>query len=404
MSRLESPDIAGALYYLQLQSNEQCNLLPSRQAFDALHGLFGPLCQQLGGKVLAYCAFTDSIHLIIRAGDSGIAPMSQWLVDTYTQQYNQTHQRHGSVFYQPLLTVLIEPQLYLLPTIHKLHRLPVSSGLVASPSAYPWCSHREYLAPECPDWLDRQEVLVKVANHRASQLRRYEYFIEVSRQQAVNWLEGENSQYRALASDQYLQKLISTSTQHYNLPDLELSTLTEWICNDYKLEEKDLALWRHHRLSGEVQAVVGSLALSFKIANVKQIAEHFACDVEILVNSIRSLRSRRSMYLFKLQLRLDQWLNKNVQELTPEESNPEGPQLNDSDFNQVEASNPVNGPEHHYDSDGFTEEHELSDNQEPGQENLVDADVGEQEVPILKDFSSGFAEPQQEYSELSSGQ
>ena len=317
MSRLPSIDIPNAIYYLQLQSNGHCQLLPGRQDFRELRELFTPLTQDSGGRLLGYCLFQDSLHFLVQAGNGGITAFGQWLIDTHTQHHNASQGRNGSLYSQQILSVLIDPQHYLLPVIHQLHWLPVRQGLVASPSAYPWTSHRDYLAPECPPWLDRSQVLVRVANHRASQLRRYEQFIENTRLAPVDWVEGVCAHYRALASDSYIQALQQRHREHQILPVLDLDALTEWICREYALEEKDLLLWRRHRLGVEVQAMVAALARTFAVANPAKVADYFRCDRDVLEAGIRALESRRGMYLFKLQLRLDQWLIRHFQASQP---------------------------------------------------------------------------------------
>ena len=307
------------------------------QDFAQLRQLFAPLCQETDTKLLAYCLFQNSLHLVLRAGGQGIIAAAQWLVDTHTQRYNEHNQRHGSVFSPQILATLVEPQHYLLPIIFKLHRLPVSAGLVASPLAYPWCSHRDYLAAECPSWLDRQEVLIKVANHRATQLRRYEHFIEDSIQPPVDWVNGVNQQYRALASESYIQRLLSRTREHQILPALDLDTLTEWICAEYQLEEKDLILWRHHRLGSEVQAVIGALAQTYEVADLAQVAGYFRADAEVLASGIRALKARRGMYLFKLQLRLDQWLINQFQQSPAPDQQPDENYLQQDDREHTQA-------------------------------------------------------------------
>lgn len=308
MSRLPSIDMPGALYYIQLQSNGQRQLLSLREDFAYFRQLFEPWTQNTGLSLLGYCLLPDSLHFLLRAGSSGVDNCLHWLIDTHTQDFNQRQQRNGSVFSQQKLITVLDPQHYLLPALYKLHWLPVKAGMVSSPLAYPWSSHRDYLNPDPPAWLNTQEALVKIANHRAGQLRRYEQFIEQSQQASIDWVEGVNDSYRALASDKYLQNLLGSNRDHRLRPAIDLEALTEWVCGDYQIETNDLRLWRNHRLFGEIQAVVGALAQTFSVCNLSTAATFFDTDIELLRSGIRALQARRGMYLFKLQLRLDQWL------------------------------------------------------------------------------------------------
>ena len=311
MSRKQRIEFPGAIYYLQLNGNGNRRLFGEHRECEYFRRLLAPLCAESGGSILGYCLLPDSVHLVLKSAPDGNATgtqMGRWLIHHYTQYYNQIHNRNGSVLLQQFPCVLIEPNQYLLPVIHQLHNLPVVHALVPLPSAYPWSSHRDYLAVDPPKWLDRGEVFHRIANQRAMQVRRYEHFIEESQQPPLDWVAGNQQTVRALASDQYLQRMIASTQQHRPAPTIDLDTLTDWVCTEYGLEPQDLALWRRHRLTHEVRAVVAALATGANCADLAGVAEYFQCDPELLENGVRALNAHRQMYLFRLRSQFERWM------------------------------------------------------------------------------------------------
>ena len=340
MTSLTTIDLPNALYYVELHGNGHCQLINDRAEFVGLCELLSVIPEETGGKVLAYCLFQDSIHLLVDSGPEGIHHLVDWLIDTHTQGYNRLHQRNGSLYGHHQYLVLIDPQTYLLPAIHHLHRLPVKTGLVSTAIAYPWSSQRDYVSPSGPKWLARDRVLTMVANHRASQIRRFEHFIENSRQPALQWTQGNHSQYRAFADDSYISFLVAKQQSHSSQTNVDLDSLTDWVCQEYGLRFEDLKLWRRHRLSGEVQAVICLLAIECNLADTDQVAHYFDYDRDLLVAGMRSVSTRRNMYLFKLRSRLQIWLREQpleeqgLDDSGLDDSRLDGSGLDDSGFNE----------------------------------------------------------------------
>jgi len=316
-------DIPGALYYLRLRGNGHSQLAASRADFAVLRQLLAHLVETTDAetrdsRLLGFCLFQDSLHILVRPGPQGILQLARWWVETHTQflhrrarqqsaQYPSS-QYQGPVYHKQVHAVLVDPNRYLLPLVQQLHWLPITEGLVATPSAYPRSSHRDYLQPDSPSWLSHEEVFNQVGNHRASQMRRFEHFMANPCQEFLDWNRGRHPNYLALADDAYIQSLIADNAIPIPVGAIDLDGLTEWLCSEYELEEKDLLLWRQHRLGGEVQAMIGALAKDFQIATVAEVADYFRTDEDVLRSGIRALSTRRGMYLYRLQSKLNQWL------------------------------------------------------------------------------------------------
>jgi hypothetical protein len=120
----------------------------------------------------------------------------------YTQRFNRAHGRDGPLFRGRYQAILVEADVYLSAVVRYIHWNPVAAGLVATPDAYPWSSHRYYLSPRrAPPWLTVGELLATLGGPRA--FRRFvlagnapslEQFYARGRQQPV--LGGEDFRAR----------------------------------------------------------------------------------------------------------------------------------------------------------------------------------------------------------------
>ncbi len=319
MTEKLAKDLPGGCYYLRFEAAPQRILFSHPQEREQIRPLLQHFCQRFKQPLYGYCLLTDSIHLVVPACDLGIDAMAQWLWQTFTDGYNALHQRHGNVLQHEFIFTLIEPGRYLLPVIQQLHRLPVTADIVATPSAYPYSSHRDYLSADSISWLDKQAVLRLVTHQRATQLRRYESLMDFEGE-ALDWFHGSHPHYRALASDEYIERLIKRQQDRRPEQPPSLDTITEWACEENKLEEQDLVLRRRHRLGLEVQAEIAAIAKHFGSAKEKTVAQYFECDLELLLGAMRGLEARRAMYLHSLILRLEKrWRDMNASQPHPQD-------------------------------------------------------------------------------------
>ncbi len=208
MARKKGLDIAKALYYVQLDGSARKTLFKGPDDYRRFTPLLETLFTEVGTSTVAWCLLQNSVHLILRPGDNGIIDTSNWLKSTYTQQYNSARGGSGSLFNSTNHCTLIEPSVYLLPCLHQLHHLPITHRLVPVLTIYPWSSHLQYLEERGPQWLERDGIINRVANQRAGRRRRYENFIQSNLATDLNWLVGTHPQYRALASESYVDRLI----------------------------------------------------------------------------------------------------------------------------------------------------------------------------------------------------
>jgi hypothetical protein len=302
-------DIAHAIYYIELKSSGSCSLFTDQSSFIYFTDLLPKLYQENGTQTLAYCLLQERIYLILRCGNNEIAQTCDHLLKDYTQYYNEQNNRSGSVFQKQRCCTLLEPAYFLSDAIKQIHYLPVSMGLVALPSIYPWSSHKHYTnESNTDDWFDKDTLLNLIGHQRSNRVRRYEQVTSQPPTCELDLAEGNNELYFALASDAYIEKILNKNqVQPHTAPTLQW--LQEQICGEYNIDEKDLKLWRRHRLTGEVKGVIAAMAITFEIADINEVAVFLNDDSELLENGIRSLSCQRQIFLYKIQLKLQSKLN-----------------------------------------------------------------------------------------------
>lgn len=313
MTAKQRLDLPHALYYVELKSNGQRTLFPDRSLFDEFVQLLSQLQGNTNSKVLCYSLLQSSVHLVLEAGEEGIQSTAQALEQQYTHIYNDFHDRHGSVFHKYTPCVLLEPRRYLAPVIKQIHELAVQQGLVATPAIYPWSSHNGYTGSQPLTWLDTSRLLNQLSQQRASKLRRYEQFMKATSLSQIELAEGNHPTHRALASSDYINKLLTADSATRVSLTPTLAWLQEQVCAEFQLSSGELKLWRRHRLNREIKATITLLAQTFSTASVEECAEALQEPAELLESGGRLLQAKRPLFLHALEQQLRQNLEKQAE-------------------------------------------------------------------------------------------
>lgn len=311
-------DIAGEIYYIQLQGQSLYPLFLQRDDYAMFLEYLARAAGQEHTQVLAYCLLNQSVHLLIRSPQQNLSDHSTYtfmrqINSEYTRYYNEQQQRHGSVFQPQFSCTLLESQRYLSSAIAMLHRLPLQYGLVAHASIYPWSSHNSYLINnnENATWLDTQTGLRLIARQRSAQQRRYQNFIDNARQDEldrIDWNQGNHPLYFALASAKYINSLaIDPSTTPTKKTTLALLTLA--VCREYGIKPKELLQQQRHRLKLDVCAQIIKLAQVWNIASKEKSCRFLSCDEEIINGTLRRLSTESDNRSHRLERKLSRQLN-----------------------------------------------------------------------------------------------
>jgi putative transposase len=126
--------------------------------------LLGRVLSRTDHRVLAWCLMSNHVHLVVEAGEAPLARLMKPLHTGYAVWKNTQDGRLGPVFAERYRSILVERDAHLDELVRYVHLNPVRAGVVTSPEASRWTSHRAYLgADPCPVWLDIRVVLSRFA-------------------------------------------------------------------------------------------------------------------------------------------------------------------------------------------------------------------------------------------------
>ncbi len=295
-------NIPGQYYYTWLQAEPNSRLCSNH--VDFLKALESISSISSGKHSLAaYVLLPDSWHLIIRSGGNlGVS------LDGLFSKYRKLVEGHADLmphhFAEP---VLLEPSLFLPNAVKLLHWLPVTKGQVASMDIYPWSSHHQYAGSDQQAWLEIDEIIDQMANHRAKRHRRYLQYISAGPSLDLSDLQkGNIDGYMALASQKYLDFIQKTDSQDAEIkPSSALKTkdVIDFVCHEYKCAEQDITGNVHHRFNAKLQATVVWLANEFEIASYNEVAIYLGVDPDILQYNLRGYSRQSPQMLDNLKKR-----------------------------------------------------------------------------------------------------
>jgi hypothetical protein len=125
-----------------------------------------------------YCQMGTHHHLLVRLTRPNLAIGMQELHSVYARGFNERHARHGHVFSERYVPVLLEDDAHVLWAHRYVVRNPGEAGLCATPADWRWSSYRATagIAPH-PRFLDVEPLLALFGPNQAPARARYRDFV-----------------------------------------------------------------------------------------------------------------------------------------------------------------------------------------------------------------------------------
>ena len=99
-----------------------------------------------GVQVHAYALLDNQLHLLLTPRTAqGLPLMMQGLGRRYVRQFNDIHQRSGTLWEGRYRSTVLQADPHLLSCMTYLDLLPVQQGMVTQAALFPWSSHRHYI-------------------------------------------------------------------------------------------------------------------------------------------------------------------------------------------------------------------------------------------------------------------
>ena len=142
MARPLRIEFAGALYHITSRGNAREPIyLDDYDRHSFLQSL-ADTCDRHGWLCHAYCLMTNHYHLLIETQKPTLSKGMKLINGSYTQSFNNRHQRVGHVFQGRFKAILVESNTYLLELARYIVLNPVRARMVHSTGEWPWSSYR----------------------------------------------------------------------------------------------------------------------------------------------------------------------------------------------------------------------------------------------------------------------
>jgi putative transposase len=126
----------------------------------------GEALVKTGCQLHAYVLMTNHVHLLLTPPDAqAVSQLVISLGRRSVQYVNRTYRRTGTLWDSRYKSSLVHAEDYLLLCQRYIELNPVRAGMVATPSAYPWSSHRHYAAGEANALLSAHPTFLALSPH-----------------------------------------------------------------------------------------------------------------------------------------------------------------------------------------------------------------------------------------------
>jgi REP element-mobilizing transposase RayT len=184
----------GAIYHVLSRGDRRESIFRNDADRELFLELLAQICVRTGWQIHAYCLMDNHFHLVIETPRSNLSAGMQWLLGSYTQQFNRRHRLWGHLFggrYKALLVDSRRGGTYLRQVCDYVHLNPVRAAMLSGKNkvhSYRWSSCAHYLASrrKRPAWLRTDRLMGEhgLTNESARSRREFSRRMESLRQEA----------------------------------------------------------------------------------------------------------------------------------------------------------------------------------------------------------------------------
>jgi REP element-mobilizing transposase RayT len=146
----------GCYYHIYNRGAGKQSILRREQDYVDLLWLMKDLAVECCITIIAYCLLPNHYHWLVRQdGEITPAKLVGRVFGSYSQSFNLTYQRSGTLFEGPYEAILVDTDEYLRHLCCYIHANPVRHGLAMDPTLWPYSNYLEWLGQRQGTMVDR---------------------------------------------------------------------------------------------------------------------------------------------------------------------------------------------------------------------------------------------------------
>lgn len=201
--RVEYP---GAVYHIISRGIEGKEILSSDIEKKRLLKILSEAKAVYKIELYLYCLMKNHYHIVIETLLGNISQVMHWINGTYTNWYNNRHQRKGHLFQGRYKGIVVDKDEYLLELSRYIHLNPVKAGIVKLPEGYQWSSYRAYLESEDSKLVKIDFILNQMGRDAASARKHHRDFVMAGIEEDVD-LMNKVAKGFILGRDEFIKKI-----------------------------------------------------------------------------------------------------------------------------------------------------------------------------------------------------
>ncbi len=193
----------------------------------------------------AFCFMDNHLHFILEPTLNPLHECVHAFASRYAQYFNRRHKKHGYLFQDRFLSILIDDGMYLQKLIRYIHLNPIEAFLTQLPEEYRWSSHRAYLGIDDYAWLTKEIILSRFGDFPSEALNKFAQFIkplpEVTKD-AKEILKSIN--VGIYGSNDFIKEtspILLKTSQVFTAGVLPLETAVNNVCSRFQVNINDLS-------------------------------------------------------------------------------------------------------------------------------------------------------------------
>lgn len=281
MARPLRIEFEGALYHITSRGNAKDDIYKIDNDRQEFLSLLNIASNRFDWYCHAYCLMDNHYHLLIETNSPTLSKGMKFLNGTYTQYFNQQHERVGHIYQGRFKAILIEKESYLLELSRYIVLNPVRARMVRAAKDWPWSSYRATAgiiqAHACltTDW-----ILSVFGKQRKRAQQQYRDFVQQGKNQPSPWEALKNQIY--LGSSSFVDEMQCKLDPEQSLKDIpKLQKQSAKKTLDYfkkRYSERNTAMAKAY-LSGHYTLEAVGIHFGVSYATVSRAVKQLECQM-----------------------------------------------------------------------------------------------------------------------------